>query len=89
MPSLYTLSLFTTLASNKSISRRLVGRQDKSIGTGFQPGRVALGYATEKHDRNRRDGDGKDDEDEKEGQKAGYLAVPEERKGGRLSVPVL
>lgn len=46
MPSLYVLSLFTTLGSNKSISRRLVARQEKSQHTtGFQPGRLAAAYA--------------------------------------------
>lgn len=45
MPSLYVLSLFTTLGANASINRRLV-EKNRSLHTaaGYQPGRLAASY---------------------------------------------
>lgn len=45
MPTLYVLSLFTTLSSNKSISKRLTTHRGTTNPSGFQPGRLAASYA--------------------------------------------
>lgn len=45
MPTLYVLSLFTTLSSNKAISKRLTTQRGATNLSGFQPGRLATSYA--------------------------------------------